>query len=393
MSRVLIVDDEPAVIGVLKRVLEREGHAVFQTADATQAAVMAEQHAVDVAIVDYNLVCSDGLTVLREIRARWPSCGRVLMSGHLEMPVIITAVNDGCVHRVLNKPISTRDLRAAVKSTARIRQQLAADWERMQDRNKAAQQEEVCALIGSDQLQLALQPILSMDSGLLVAHEALMRSQHETLSNPMLVLQAAERCDMILDVGAAVAQRAGSWMPQLPDSSLLFVNLHPEELREPERIVRNLAPLRPWSGRVVLEITEHSRARPGPEWISAIQLLRGQGFSIAVDDLGSGYNSLGVLASLQPDYIKIDMGIVRDVDCDPYKQRLIGLLTQLADSTGSTVVAEGVETPAEAHALRDIGVHLVQGYLFGKPSLAPDFASYPTAEGFSAITPPRQQTA
>ena len=92
------------------------------------------------------------------------------------------------------------------------------------------------------------------------------------------------------------------------------------------------------------------------------------GFAIAVDDLGAGYSSLSVLAELQPSFIKVDMSIVRGIDCDPRKQRLVDLLCRFADATDATLIAEGVETGEEAAALRECGAHLLQGYLFGKPS-------------------------
>jgi len=92
------------------------------------------------------------------------------------------------------------------------------------------------------------------------------------------------------------------------------------------------------------------------------------GFSIAVDDLGAGYSSLSVLAELQPRFIKVDMSIVRGIDTEPRKQRLVDLLTRFAEATGATLIAEGVETTEEAEALRSCGAHWLQGYLFGRPS-------------------------
>ena len=93
-----------------------------------------------------------------------------------------------------------------------------------------------------------------------------------------------------------------------------------------------------------------------------------------MDDVGAGYNSLMTLATLQPNFIKVDMSITRNINADLYKQRLMSLLVQLADGTSSMLLAEGVETDEEADTLVELGVHLVQGYRFGRPSLTPDFA-------------------
>ena len=148
---------------------------------------------------------------------------------------------------------------------------------------------------------------------------------------------------------------------------MLFMNLHPDELAEPDRMIERLEPLVPWSRRIVLEITERSRLLGLDHWETAVDRVTELGFSIAVDDLGAGYSSLSVLAELQPRYVKIDMSIVRGVDADPRKRRLIDLLCKFAKATEAQVVAEGVETKEESAALLDCGVDFLQGYLFGRP--------------------------
>jgi EAL domain-containing protein (putative c-di-GMP-specific phosphodiesterase class I) len=118
----------------------------------------------------------------------------------------------------------------------------------------------------------------------------------------------------------------------------------------------------------VLEITERARLTEFSGVETALDRLTSMGFRVAVDDLGSGFNSLAVLAELQPAFIKVDMSIVRGVNLDTRRQRLLHLLASFANATGAEVVAEGVETDEEAEAARQCGVHLLQGYLFGKPS-------------------------
>ena len=100
-----------------------------------------------------------------------------------------------------------------------------------------------------------------------------------------------------------------------------------------------------------------------------VEELQEKNFSIAVDDLGAGYNALSILADLQPRFIKIDMSMVRNVHEIPRKQRLVDLIVKFGEATGALVVAEGVETELEAEALRECGAHLLQGYYFGRPDL------------------------
>jgi len=179
----------------------------------------------------------------------------------------------------------------------------------------------------------------------------------------------AERSNMLHDLGNLVAQRAAAYFEGLREDVQLFVNLHPDQLSEPGPLIQSLTPLLPYADRCVLEITERSRLRGIDEWEMAIEKLQSAGFAIAVDDLGAGYNALSILADLQPRFIKIDMSIVRNCDTEQRKQRLVDLLAKFSDATGALMVAEGVETDAEAVVLRKCGAHLLQGYLFHKPTI------------------------
>jgi EAL domain-containing protein (putative c-di-GMP-specific phosphodiesterase class I) len=104
-----------------------------------------------------------------------------------------------------------------------------------------------------------------------------------------------------------------------------------------------------------------------------MQELRMLGYRIALDDLGAGYAGLTSFAQLEPDVVKIDVALVRGIDADPLKQRMVGTLLKLFKDLGKQVVAEGVETAEERDALTTIGCELFQGYLFAKPG--PNFPS------------------
>src|SRR5690606_14263718 len=136
---------------------------------------------------------------------------------------------------------------------------------------------------------------------------------------------------------------------------------------EPEALAERLGPLQAHASRVVLEITERSSLYGVSAWERSVAVIRSLGFEVAVDDLGAGYSALSVLAELQPRYIKIDMSIVRDSDRHTHKQRLLDLLCRFADATGAMLVAEGIETVAEADTVRACGARLLQGYLLGRP--------------------------
>jgi EAL domain-containing protein (putative c-di-GMP-specific phosphodiesterase class I) len=119
---------------------------------------------------------------------------------------------------------------------------------------------------------------------------------------------------------------------------------------------------------VILEVTERSSFARVPELRDRIKVLRELGYRIAVDDLGAGYAGLTSFAALEPEVVKLDMALVRGVDHEPIKRRLVGSMARLCRELGILVVAEGVETPAERDVLVDLGCDLLQGYLFGRPA-------------------------
>ena len=134
-------------------------------------------------------------------------------------------------------------------------------------------------------------------------------------------------------------------------------------------MAEHIEPLVPYTDRVTLEITEQSNMAAIDGWERSIDLVRNLGFHLAVDDLGAGYNSLSILADLQPRYIKLDMSLVRNLHLVPRKQRLVQMMATFAEATNSLVIGEGVENRNEMEALLDCGVHLLQGYHFARPSI------------------------
>lgn len=100
-------------------------------------------------------------------------------------------------------------------------------------------------------------------------------------------------------------------------------------------------------------------------------MYRAAGFKVALDDLGAGFSSLNLLQALRPDFVKLDIALVTGIDRDPFKAVLAGKLIEAARAFDMLVVAEGVETEAEYHWLRDHGAHLWQGFYFARPAAVP----------------------
>lgn len=370
--QILVVDDDQLLCRSVERALVRAGHVVHTAPNARSARRLAERYTIDLALVDYGLGREDGLSVLAELRERQPSCLRVLMTGRTDFPMVVEAINRGEVVRVLRKPFQAPELLHLLDDAldaARRSEEAAA--QRMQGRTRhELRMLEEC--LDVRRLKLALQPIVRpalAPGSEIVAYEALLRPQHPHLDNPGLLLAAAERHERVGDVGSLVLYLAGEWIRALPPAVGLFVNLHPEQLGDPARLAADLEPLAPHASRITLEITERSRLQDIARWDESVRLVGDAGFSVAVDDLGAGYSSLIMLADLQPQYIKLDMSLVRNLHEEPRKQRLVQLMVTFAEATQALAIAEGVESEDEARALVDCGIHLVQGYFFGRPRL------------------------
>lgn len=118
---------------------------------------------------------------------------------------------------------------------------------------------------------------------------------------------------------------------------------------------------------IVLEITEHSTVQDYDKLEYTLRPLRARGMRLAVDDAGAGHSSFRHILRLQPEYIKLDISLTRNIDADPARRALAAALIGFASETGSELIAEGVETEAELATLRALGIHKAQGYLLGRP--------------------------
>lgn len=369
MARVLVVDDDERVLKSVERVLSSAGHQVQTEARGSLSLDMATSQPFDVALVDYKLQEMDGLEVLQRLREIQPRCVRMLMTGELVLPLVVTAVNVGKVSRVIEKPFDANTLVETVREALSNHNRLTSMLQSQRSEGSAQERRHLTEVLNGSGLRLAIQPIVRTSTNTVFGYEMLLRSSHPTLDGPAPVLAAAERHGMLRELGSVVVARSAEWLMKLPDTTRIFLNLHPHELIDATALSTRMEVLQFWSDRVVLEITERSEVGANFSWSGALERVKEMGFQIAVDDLGSGYAALSMLAELQPHFMKVDMSIVRNVNKDDHKRRLVDLLCSFAEATGSEVVAEGVETKEEAAALSEAGVDLMQGYLYGEPQL------------------------
>ena len=369
MSRILVVEDDAGVRDVLRSVLLRIGHEVETAVDGAEALAKAVSADYDAAVVDYQIPPPNGLDVLSRLRDIQPKCVRLLMSGTLDLPVVEDAVNRGEIARVIRKPFDRESfvnaLDTAITGRAKLRDVYIGALREGFDRQR--RQLEEC--LSSDALTLALQPIVRAGDCAVEGYEALLRSRHPGFDTPLALVSAAESQSMLGRLADRVAEHTAHILAVMPGDLTLFINAHPAELADADAIRRRFERLRPWAQRIVIEITERTDVLQIMNWRHAVDFLTGAGFRMAVDDVGAGYNSLSVLAELHPAFAKVDMTIVRDIDSDTRKQRLVELLVHVARATQAQLIVEGIETQAEAAVVTRLGADYLQGFLFGHPAI------------------------
>lgn len=215
-------------------------------------------------------------------------------------------------------------------------------------------------------LWLAFQPIVRASDHSLFGYEALLRCGEPAMPHPGAVLDAAERLGRLDHLGRRVRSIAASKIADAEPGSAIFVNLDSHDLLD-ETLYSPRSPLSALAHRVVLEVTERASLDAVPDAKGKIAELRRMGFRIAIDDLGAGYSGLTSFLSLEPELVKLDMSLVRDLDKSANKEKLVRSMTALCKDLGMTVVAEGVESIEERDLLVELGCDLLQGYLLGRP--------------------------
>lgn len=239
--------------------------------------------------------------------------------------------------------------------------------------------EEFRRLINEELVTYRFQPIIDAKDGSVFAYEAFMRVDLPTLHSPADVLRLAREENCLHEVERITFFRASSAYQALENagkvvpSALLFVNsiasqyLTPDELSEYSARYASILP------RIVIEITEEEVL--DPKALRIKQTIRGSSGAFALDDYGSGYSNERRLLELSPNYIKIDLSIIRDIDTDANKRQIVSNTVSYAHQRGMKVVAEGLETADEVRTVLSLGVDLLQGFFLAMPQVEPGGAS------------------
>jgi EAL domain-containing protein (putative c-di-GMP-specific phosphodiesterase class I) len=217
---------------------------------------------------------------------------------------------------------------------------------------------------------MAFQPIVDLSRGAVFAHEALVRGPAGQSAGTVLA-KISEANRYVFDQQCRVkAIELATRLGMAASGACLSINFMPNAVYEPRACIRTTLATAMRTGfpldRIIFEFTEDERLDTA-HILNILRTYHAMGFKTAIDDFGAGYAGLNLLAKYQPDIVKLDMDLIRDIDRDRARRSVVShLLAMLAD-LGVRPVCEGVETEGELNALRDLGVELVQGYAIARP--------------------------
>jgi EAL domain-containing protein (putative c-di-GMP-specific phosphodiesterase class I) len=232
-------------------------------------------------------------------------------------------------------------------------------------------------------ISMAFQPIVDVSERSIFAYEALVRGPDGASAADML---ARVNDDNRYAFDQRCRVRAVEMAAALGMTEKLSINFMPNAVYEPSRCLRTTLEAAHRTGfpieNIIFETTEDARVDDADCLKKIFATYRQQGFKTAIDDFGAGYAGLNLLADFQPDIVKLDMALIRNIDTDRARQTIVGAVAAIGNLLGIRIIAEGVEQAREALVLHHLGISMMQGYLFAKPG----FEMLPQVD-FDAIMP------
>ncbi|MCL6476783.1 MAG: GGDEF domain-containing protein [Peptococcaceae bacterium] len=225
-------------------------------------------------------------------------------------------------------------------------------------------------------IKIVYQPVVNLYSGEILGYEALSRGPEDTFfASPVNLFSYAQKTHQLFVLEKIAREKALVNLGELLKKTRLFININPQVVNDPsfrpDEIGEFLAGLGVCANQVVFEITERTSINNFSSFRKSLEQYRQHGFLIAIDDAGAGYSSLQAIAEIQPDFIKVDHSLVKDIDKTATKKKLLETFRIFAQKTNSQLIAEGIESENELACLKSMDISHGQGYFFAKPGFPP----------------------
>jgi EAL domain-containing protein (putative c-di-GMP-specific phosphodiesterase class I)/CheY-like chemotaxis protein len=379
--RIMVVDDEDANVHLTARILQTAGYVdIKEITDAREVLAAIRDWTPDLVLLDLHMPHMDGISLLLAMRAELSSSEFLpvlVLTADASRETLIRAMNAGA-NDYLTKPIDIDEVLLRVRNllalrlshealrnsngalAMRIQQQMQS--EQYQSVNRNDRIKAVQAVIENGP-SMVFQPIITLDTNHPVGFEALAR--FDSSRPPDNWFAEATILGLGAELELSAVNAAFEHFDVFADEEFMAVNVSPALMLDDRfhNLVRKHG-----RDRVVIEITEHQPVDHYDDLKSICAEFRRNGLRIAIDDAGAGYASLHHILMLEPDIIKLDISLTRDIDRDPVKRALATSLLQFAREINATVCAEGIETATELVTLHTLGVPWGQGFHIGYPA-------------------------
>jgi EAL domain-containing protein (putative c-di-GMP-specific phosphodiesterase class I) len=273
-------------------------------------------------------------------------------------------------HAFIQRDPTTRIERLIQRAIARAREVSGQEIENEMIRHHIALQR----IISQNAIIVLFQPIVFLENLEVHGYEALSRGPEDSgFEGTELLFSFAESTNMLFELERLCRKNALRTAQAMHLNRNLFLNSSAKALQDqnftPAQLSEYVSELGLQQDRIVLEITERVAIQEWQSFKKVLKQFRNYGFKIAIDDTGAGYSSLQAIAELEPDYLKFDISLVRNIHENLIKMGLLETLVSLSTKINAFMIAEGIEDKEEYQTLRSLGVQLGQGYYFASPSL------------------------
>jgi EAL domain-containing protein (putative c-di-GMP-specific phosphodiesterase class I) len=253
---------------------------------------------------------------------------------------------------------------------------------RREERRERSWGEELRGIIRKGSVRAVFQPVVDLQNGDILGHEALTRGPRDSLFEaPRAMFALSERVGVADELDRLCYESALAASCELSLRGKLFINLrHAAPQSDREHLTHLQTALERHGlepGDLVLEVSERATGAEPEHDVERLRELKSAGFAVALDDVGTGRTRLKVIRRIEPDYLKVDLSLVRNLQESLMQREVLVTLVELAGAIDATVIAEGVESEAEAAALIESGVRYGQGHLFAMPAPARELRPAP----------------
>ena len=360
-KHILLVDDEVDFAETMALRLQLRGYEVIVANNGEEALKKAREKP-DLILLDVMMSPVSGYEVCSRLRQN---------SETKHIPIIMLTAKKMPQDKVeglqlgaddyITKSFNMEELFARIEALLRR----SGLFEEMH-KDKVVLLKELKRIIQKELVEVLYQPIFYLEPRRLFAYEVLTHGpQKSRLESAEKLFQCALNYGMLFDLEMMCRRKALAKVSGSSGEKLVFFNNNPYFV-ETERFKEVLA-LYSKPEQIVLELTERAEITDFPKFRRTLRSFKDKGFKISIDDVGSGYSSLETIAELEPDFVKIGNALVRGINSNPKKQKLVEAIMLFCKQGKIVSTAEGIETEGELRALINLKVEAGQGYLLGRP--------------------------